>query len=176
MRNEKTMNGSGTGEACKRRGKSGRKERNERKREKDARTSCELSAGLRIKTRGEFESGKVLNDFRRSCLASWFIRKSQFAQRAGRTGEGGTEKEKRGGKGGRLSARELRPLGKVLQNYDVAFLLQERYLRFEKSASFQLPTPAPFLALSSRSSRDRFDIDGWKRKRTTSFSCDPDSF
>ena len=72
----------------------------EREREEDARTSCELSAGLRIKTRGEFESGKVLNDFRRSCLASWFIRKSQFAQRAGRTGEGGTEKEKRGGKGG----------------------------------------------------------------------------
>lgn len=66
---------------------------------------CELSAGLRIKTRGEFESGKVLNDFRRSCLASWFIRKSQFAQRepGGRAGgrEGGTgEKEKRGGKRG----------------------------------------------------------------------------
>lgn len=45
-------------------------------------THSEVSAGLRIKTRGEFESGKVLNDFRRSCLASWFIRKSQFAQRA----------------------------------------------------------------------------------------------
>jgi hypothetical protein len=26
-------------------------------------------------------AAKVLNDFRRSCLASWFIRKSQFAQR-----------------------------------------------------------------------------------------------
>lgn len=50
-------------------------------------THSEVSAGLRIKTRGEFESGKVLNDFRRSCLASWFIRKSQFAQRAERTSE-----------------------------------------------------------------------------------------
>lgn len=60
------------------------------------RSARELSAGLRIKTRGEFESGKVLNDFRRSCLASWFIRKSQFAQRAGRTGrEGNGEREKR---------------------------------------------------------------------------------
>lgn len=36
----------------------------------------------RIKTRGKFESSKVLNDFRRSCLvASWFIRKSQFEQK-----------------------------------------------------------------------------------------------
>lgn len=65
----------------------------------------ELSAGLRIKTRGEFESGKVLNDFRRSCLASWFIRKSQFAQRerepgGRRVGEGG-EREK-GWEKGRL--------------------------------------------------------------------------
>lgn len=61
-----------------------------------ARQRAELSAGLRIKTRGEFESGKVLNDFRRSCLASWFIRKSQFAQRAGRTGARGAEKERKG--------------------------------------------------------------------------------
>lgn len=84
----------------------------------------ELSAGLRIKTRGEFESGKVLNDFRRSCLASWFIRKSQFAQRAGRTGRRWNgEREKRGR--GTGDSDELQ-LGKVLQNYDVAFLLSRR--------------------------------------------------
>lgn len=58
-------------------------------------THSEVSAGLRIKTRGEFESGKVLNDFRRSCLASWFIRKSQFAQRAERTSEIDVERERR---------------------------------------------------------------------------------
>lgn len=43
--------------------------------------------GRCIKTRGEFESGKVLNDFRRSCLASWFIRKSQFTRSASRRSE-----------------------------------------------------------------------------------------
>lgn len=58
-------------------------------------THSEVSAGLRIKTRGEFESGKVLNDFRRSCFASWFIRKSQFAQRAERTSEIDVERERR---------------------------------------------------------------------------------
>ncbi|KAM0729545.1 hypothetical protein ACS0PU_003422 [Formica fusca] len=65
-------------------------------REKESRgcTHSEVSAGLRIKTRGEFESGKVLNDFRRSCLASWFIRKSQFAQRAERTNEIDKEKKR----------------------------------------------------------------------------------
>lgn len=65
----------------------------ERKRPRGC-THSEVSAGLRIKTRGEFESGKVLNDFRRSCLASWFIRKSQFAQRAERTSEIDGEKER----------------------------------------------------------------------------------
>ncbi|KAG7210067.1 hypothetical protein KM043_011641 [Ampulex compressa] len=94
-------------------------------------THSELSAGLRIKTRGEFESGKVLNDFRRSCLASWFIRKSQFAQRAGRTSERASWGEMVGtarGQGrkrygaGRERRLPVQP-GKVLQNYDVAFLL-----------------------------------------------------
>lgn len=65
-------------------------------------THSEVSAGLRIKTRGEFESGKVLNDFRRSCLASWFIRKSQFAQRAERTNEIDKEKERERERGAML--------------------------------------------------------------------------
>lgn len=103
---------NGAGETCKRRGKSVRKEargeRDEGALDATRALASELSAGLRIKTRGEFESGKVLNDFRRSCLASWFIRKSQFARRAGRTGARGTRKERKGMGEGRLCGAAAR--------------------------------------------------------------------
>lgn len=68
MRNEKTMNGSGAGEACKRRGKSGRKERNER----NERNEKERERGRRMHApRASFLRASALKREANSSLAKF---------------------------------------------------------------------------------------------------------